>query len=110
MGKTSITQLARKALLRRGRMLIALRNQSAGIDSDDYLAGLDDRQRHELEEIHAALERIERGIFGRCEECNDKLDAERVQRRPTERLCGTCEGAPAEAAAEPLPAQPDLSA
>ncbi len=102
MGKTSITQLARKALLRRGRMLIALRNQTAVIDGDDYLAGLDEVQRHELAEIHGALERIERGIFGRCEECNDKLDAERLQRTPTLRMCGRCDGAPAEPTTEPI--------
>ena len=96
MAKKNTTQLARKALLRRGRALLRLRQEVPDDDGPDFLAGMSEVERHELEEIHAALERIERGIFGRCEECGDKIAAERIERVPYVRDCAACADAPAE--------------
>jgi hypothetical protein len=96
MAKKNTTQLARKALLRRGRALLRLRQEVPGEDGPDFLAGLSEVERRELEEIHAALERIERGIFGRCEECGDKIDPARIERLPYVRDCAGCADAPAE--------------
>ena len=92
MAKKNTTQLARKALLRRGRALLRLRaDVVADAGEPDFLAGLSDSERRELEQIHAALERIERGIFGRCEECGDKIEVTRIEKVPYVRLCGGCE-------------------
>lgn len=96
MAQKSFTSIARKTLLRRGRAILRLRQDyadgSTSGDGPDYLAGLSDSERHELEEIHAALERIERGIFGRCEQCLVDIDRERLAPRPHLRLCSSCEG------------------
>jgi RNA polymerase-binding transcription factor DksA len=87
MAKKNMTQLARKALLRRGRNLIKPRSKAG---AKAMLAGLSDVQRHELEEVHAALERIERGIFGACEACGDRIDEARIEQVPYVRSCGPC--------------------
>jgi DnaK suppressor protein len=49
----------------------------------------------ELREIHAALERIERGIFGHCEDCQAAIEEERLELVPWERRCAPCRGAEA---------------
>jgi RNA polymerase-binding transcription factor DksA len=43
-----------------------------------------------LEEIAAALERIEKGTFGRCQECNKEISKERLRAIPYARLCIVC--------------------
>ena len=41
----------------------------------------------ELEEIHAALARLEAGSYGRCERCDMEIPAERLEIRPHTRFC-----------------------
>jgi RNA polymerase-binding transcription factor DksA len=43
-----------------------------------------------LEEIAAALERIQTGVFGRCEECQQEISEERLRAIPYTRLCIDC--------------------
>jgi RNA polymerase-binding protein DksA len=44
-----------------------------------------------LEEINAALERIDKGTFGRCEECRGPiLPRERLKELPYTRYCVAC--------------------
>jgi DnaK suppressor protein len=57
----------------------------------------------ELREIHAALERIERGIFGRCDDCQTPVEEERLEHIPWERRCASCRGE------ELLETSPDLA-
>lgn len=92
---------ARKQLLRRGRAL--LRAAQAG-GRPDAIGALGQTELTELQEIHAALERIERGIYGRCEDCQSALDEERIQGAPWARRCPTCDGEPAVVAPEQVPA------
>jgi DnaK suppressor protein len=40
-----------------------------------------------LEEIEDALERIEHGTFGRCEECQQEIPRERLEAVPYARYC-----------------------
>lgn len=87
MVKKNMTQLARKALLRRGRSLLKLR---AAVGADPFASGLSEHQLRELEEVHAALERIERGIFGACEDCGERIGEDRIERLPYVRSCGAC--------------------
>ena len=47
-----------------------------------------DNQR--LEEVGAALQRIEQGRFGRCEECGGAIPIERLRAVPYARLCIEC--------------------
>jgi DnaK suppressor protein len=43
-----------------------------------------------LEEISAALTRIENGSYGRCEECQRPIGRERLEALPYTRLCVDC--------------------
>ncbi|MGZ5181302.1 MAG: TraR/DksA family transcriptional regulator [Ramlibacter sp.] len=46
-------------------------------------------QRHEdeLREVLEAQERLRRGDYGRCEECDEPIPFERLQARPEARFC-----------------------
>jgi len=46
-------------------------------------------QRH-LEEIEAAIERLEAGTYGRCELCGEAIGRERLEARPAARICIAC--------------------
>ena len=45
---------------------------------------------HSLEEIAAALERIDDGTFGRCEECGEDIPKARLEVLPYARYCVAC--------------------
>ena len=47
----------------------------------------------ELESIDHALERLERGEFGQCEECNDPINRKRLEALPFARFCIECQRA-----------------
>lgn len=79
------------------------------------LARLDDRERREIDEIHAALQRVIDGTYGRCQRCRRAIPVARLRALPATRTCVACAGraaaAPAAEAEEPAagPAPPDLS-
>lgn len=43
-----------------------------------------------LEEVDAALHRIDHGLFGVCEVCNGTVEAERMEENPLARVCLDC--------------------
>jgi RNA polymerase-binding protein DksA len=43
-----------------------------------------------IEEVNAALERIEQGNFGQCEECQQAIAPERLDAVPYARYCVVC--------------------
>ncbi len=55
------------------------------------LSRLGERERHELEEIHAACARLDAGIFGLCEGCQGPIPQTRLDAMPTARLCLGCQ-------------------
>lgn len=58
-----------------------------------FLTRIDVRENQELTEIGDALERIEQGIYGKCESCGQAIGRERLRVMPTARLCAACEQA-----------------
>lgn len=54
------------------------------------LARLDDRAKHEIMEIDAALRRIAEGTYGTCEECRSPIVEERLHAVPAARFCVDC--------------------
>lgn len=48
------------------------------------------REREELAEVEAALERIKTGAFGICEACENPIREARLQALPWARLCIQC--------------------
>ncbi len=49
-----------------------------------------DRERKLISKIEEALERIEDGSFGLCEECEEPIGAKRLRVRPVTTLCIRC--------------------
>ena len=47
----------------------------------------------ELREIRAALNRMEQGDFGFCEDCDTEIAEKRLQLNPVARLCVNCQQA-----------------
>jgi DnaK suppressor protein len=62
---------------------------SNGFDRD-FLLRLRDRERKLMIKIKEALERIEDGTFGICEECGEKISVKRLRARPMATLCIDC--------------------
>ena len=91
MIKRSFVSVARKTLLRRGRALLR-RSEKNGAGPADFLGGLNSAEREELSEIHQALERIERGIYGKCESCSEAVAEDRLEAQPWVRECTKCAG------------------
>lgn len=51
---------------------------------------LRDRERRLIRKIQAALQRIEDGTYGVCEECGEDISLARLKARPVTRLCIHC--------------------
>ncbi len=49
-----------------------------------------DRERKLIGKIDEALERIEDGSYGKCEECGGEIGIERLRARPVTTLCIDC--------------------
>jgi DnaK suppressor protein len=49
-----------------------------------------DRERRLINKIKDALERIDKGEFGICEECGDDITEARLKARPVTTLCINC--------------------
>ena len=45
---------------------------------------------HHLEEIDAAVKRVDAGTYGICEVCGNPISAARLEARPTARVCIVC--------------------
>jgi RNA polymerase-binding transcription factor DksA len=56
----------------------------------EFTLSLLQTQEQALEEITHALDRIDRGTYGRCEECNSAIPKARLQALPHTRHCVAC--------------------
>ncbi|MEX0338339.1 MAG: TraR/DksA family transcriptional regulator [Arenibacterium sp.] len=57
---------------------------------DEVLEALGHADLVELRQIDAALDRIEAGTFGECQECGNDISAERLALLPATPFCKTC--------------------
>ena len=48
------------------------------------------RSRHHLDEVAAAIRRLDLGTYGRCDVCGAPIPADRLAARPTARGCVDC--------------------
>jgi DnaK suppressor protein len=62
--------------------------------SSEYLQSftfrLRGREKFLLEKVEHALEKIEDGTFGMCEECGEEISLKRLEARPETNLCIRC--------------------
>lgn len=47
--------------------------------------------RESLEQLNAALARIDEGRYGKCEDCGEEIPRERLEIRPQARFCVPCQ-------------------
>ncbi len=63
----------------------------ASMESDrNFELRIRDRERKLIAKIKEALERIEQGTFGICDECGEDISEERLTARPVTTLCIEC--------------------
>ncbi len=63
----------------------------ASAESDRaFILRLRDRDRKLIQKIDQALERIENGSFGICDDCGDDISTARLKARPVTTLCIKC--------------------
>ena len=56
----------------------------------DNNAGLMEREREIFKDVDCALERLEQGTYGYCEQCNKRIPKVRLEAIPWARLCLAC--------------------
>jgi DnaK suppressor protein len=61
--------------------------------SADYFLRLANNHQRELGEISDALDRMHRGVYGSCENCENAIAMERLRRLPYARFCIDCQSA-----------------
>jgi len=63
----------------------------ATLESDrNFELRIRDRERKLIAKIKAALDRLEKGTFGICEECGKDISDKRLKARPVTTLCIDC--------------------
>jgi DnaK suppressor protein len=63
----------------------------ASLESDrNFELRIRDRERKLISKIREALDRIEAGEFGECEDCGDQIGEARLKARPVTTLCIEC--------------------
>ena len=67
-----------------------LGDQAMGEIDSNFLLRLKDREKRLLTKIDQALERIEKGTFGICEECGQEIGLKRLEARPVTTMCIEC--------------------
>jgi RNA polymerase-binding protein DksA len=56
----------------------------------EFTLGLIENEQTTLEQVQAALSRIEAGTFGRCQECGEPIAKQRLQALPYTKHCIQC--------------------
>jgi len=75
---------------RDGRLELDPADASSLLANDEVLEGLDEAAHREIGEIRDALERLARGSWGLCDQCGERILAQRLAVLPHTRLCADC--------------------
>lgn len=66
----------------------------AAVESDrNFQLRIRDRERKLIVKIRGALDQIEKGSYGICEECGEEISEQRLKARPVTTLCIECKTA-----------------
>lgn len=89
-----MTQMEDNALNKDHNNTTSMPNHMAELGSDNFdqelTLSLLGSERDALDEIEAALERIENGSYGHCEECGVKIPSARLEAIPYAAQCVRC--------------------
>jgi DnaK suppressor protein len=77
-------------------------DESATISNRHLLMSLSENERGKLIEVDEALDRIEDGTFGICEDCGEPIALKRLEVMPNARYCVRCKENLEKASAESL--------
>jgi len=65
-------------------------DEAANIYHRQVLLSLTENERTRLQEVDEALDRIESGSYGICEECGEPIGLKRLEVRPVAKYCVPC--------------------
>jgi DnaK suppressor protein len=65
-------------------------DEAANIYNKQILLRLTESERMRLQEMDEALDRIEAGTYGICEECGEPIGLKRLEVRPVAKYCVPC--------------------
>jgi DnaK suppressor protein len=65
-------------------------DEAANIYNKQILLSLTEGERMRLQEMDEALDRIEAGTYGICEECGEPIGLKRLEVRPVAKYCVPC--------------------
>lgn len=65
-------------------------DEAANIYNKQVLLSLNENERTRLQEVDEALDRIENGSYGICEECGGPISLKRLDVRPVAKYCVPC--------------------
>jgi len=65
-------------------------DEAANIYNKQILLSLTESERIRLQEMDEALDRIEAGTYGICEECGEPIGLKRLEVRPVAKYCVPC--------------------
>jgi len=65
-------------------------DEAANIYNKQVLLSLNENERLRLKEVDEALDRIENGTYGICEECGGPISLKRLEVRPVAKYCVPC--------------------
>ncbi|MDD5144617.1 MAG: TraR/DksA C4-type zinc finger protein [Candidatus Pacebacteria bacterium] len=71
----------------------SMAEEQAADEVEEYskLLSMEHSLESHLQEINGALEKIKKGIYGKCENCNQEIEEERLRAYPAAKLCLKCE-------------------
>ena len=67
-----------------------LGDQASAETDRNFMLRLRGREQRLLKKIEQALERVENGIFGICEDCGNEINIQRLDARPVTTMCIDC--------------------
>jgi len=66
-------------------------DEASNLASQEVLMSLSESQRRTLREVDEALDRIEEGSYGICEDCGTTISLKRLRIKPFARYCVQCQ-------------------
>lgn len=67
--------------------------QAVERENDEVLDRLDEATREELRQVKRAIQRIDKGRYGLCEDCSEPIEFARLQAMPEATKCLACSSA-----------------
>ncbi|HNQ15675.1 MAG TPA: TraR/DksA family transcriptional regulator [Pyrinomonadaceae bacterium] len=89
--KSQLTELlSRVERHARRRFDKSLEEQAIQRENEEVFTHIDDSLNLELAQIEEAILRLDRGIYGKCENCGEAIASKRLEALPHTHLCINC--------------------